>query len=50
MVACRRVGRVYCFQREIRHALGYERGLVIKLVAVLIVVAVVILVRTLYFA
>jgi hypothetical protein len=38
------------FQREIRHALRYEQGLVIKLAAVLIVVAVVILVRTLYFA
>jgi hypothetical protein len=38
------------FQREIRHALGYERGLVIKLAAVLIVVAVVVVVRTLYFA
>jgi uncharacterized membrane protein len=38
------------FQREIRHAVRYEQGLVIKLVAVLVVVAVVIVVRTLYFA
>jgi hypothetical protein len=38
------------FQREIRQALRYEHALVIKLAAVLTVVAVVILVRTLYFA
>jgi hypothetical protein len=35
------------FQREIRCALRYERGLVIKLVAVLIVVAVIAILRTL---
>jgi hypothetical protein len=38
------------FQREIRDALRYEQGLVIKLVAVLVVVAVIVLVRTLYLA
>ncbi len=38
------------FQREIRSALAYERGLVIKLVAVLIVVAAIVVVRTLYLA
>jgi hypothetical protein len=38
------------FQREIRDALRYEAGLVIKLLAVLIVVAAVVVLRTLYFA
>jgi hypothetical protein len=38
------------FQREIRDALRYEAGLVIKLLAVLIVVAVIVVVRTLYLA
>lgn len=38
------------FQREIRSALRYEEGLVVKALAVLIVVAAIVLLRTLYFA
>jgi hypothetical protein len=38
------------FQREIRSALRYEEGLVVKALAVLIVVAAIALLRTLYFA
>jgi hypothetical protein len=38
------------FQREIRSALRYEEGLVVKALAVLIVVAAILIVRTLYFA
>jgi hypothetical protein len=37
-------------RREIRAALRYERGLVIKALAALAVVAIIIIVRTLYFA
>jgi hypothetical protein len=38
------------FQREIRSALRYERGLVVKALAVLTVVAAILVLRTLYFA
>ncbi len=38
------------FQREIRSALRYEEGLVVKALAVLIVVAAILILRTLYFA
>jgi hypothetical protein len=38
------------FRREIRAALRYERGLVIKALAALAVVAIIVVVRTLYFA
>jgi hypothetical protein len=38
------------FRREIREAVRYERGLVIKALIVLAVVAIVVVLRTLYFA
>lgn len=38
------------FRREIRDAIRYERGLFTKALVVLAVVAVIIIVRTLYFA
>jgi hypothetical protein len=38
------------FQREIRSALRYEEGLVVKALAMLIVVAAILILRTLYFA
>jgi hypothetical protein len=38
------------FQREIRSALRYEEGLVVKALVVLIVVAAIAVLRTLYFA
>lgn len=38
------------FQREIREAIRYERGLFIKALAALAVVAVIVILRTLYFA
>lgn len=38
------------FQREIRAALRYERGLFVKAAIALAVVAVVVTIRTLYFA
>ena len=38
------------FRREIRAALRYERGLAVKALAALAVVAVIVIVRTLYFA
>jgi PAS domain S-box-containing protein len=38
------------FKEEIRTAVRYERGLVIKALAVLVVVAVIVVLRTLYFA
>ena len=38
------------FQREIRSALRYEEGLVVKAAAVLIAVAVIVILRALYFA
>jgi hypothetical protein len=37
------------FRREIREAVRYERGLVVKALLVLIVVAVVVVLRVLYF-
>jgi hypothetical protein len=41
--------RSRAFDREIRDAVRYEQGLVIKAVVVLAVVAVIVIVRTLYF-
>ncbi len=38
------------FQREIRAALRYERGLAVKAAIALAVVAVIVTIRTLYFA
>lgn len=38
------------FQREIRSALRYEEGLAVKALAVLIAVAAIVLLRTLYLA
>ena len=38
------------FRREIRDAIRYERGLFTKALVVLAVVAVIVIVRTLYFA
>ncbi len=38
------------FRREIREALRYEKGLVAKALLVLAVVAVIVILRTLYFA
>lgn len=38
------------FQREIRSALRYEEGLVVKALAVLTVVAAIVLLRMFYFA
>ena len=38
------------FQREIRSALRYEEGLVVKALAVLIVVAAIVILRALYSA
>lgn len=38
------------FEREIRDAIRYERGLVVKALLVLAVVAVIVILRTLYFA
>ena len=38
------------FRREIRSALRYERGLAVKALAALAVVAIIVIVRTLYFA
>jgi hypothetical protein len=38
------------FQREIRSALRYEEGLVVKALAVLMVVAVIVILRALYLA
>ena len=38
------------FQQEVRDAVRYERGLVIKALLVLAVVTVIIILRTLYFA
>jgi hypothetical protein len=38
------------FRREIRAALRYERGLAVKALAVLAMVAIIVIVRTLYFA
>jgi hypothetical protein len=37
------------FRREIRTALRYERGLVAKALAALVVLAVIVVLRTLYF-
>ena len=37
------------FQREIRSALRYEEGLVVKALAVLIAVAAIVILRALYF-
>jgi hypothetical protein len=37
------------FQREIRSALRYEEGLVVKALAVLMLVAAILVLRTLYF-
>lgn len=41
--------RTRAFDREIRDAIRYEQGLVIKALVVLAVVAVIVIVRTLYF-
>ena len=38
------------FQREIREAIRYERGLFVKALAALAVVAIIVTLRTLYFA
>jgi hypothetical protein len=38
------------FRREVRVAVRYERGLAIKAAVVLIVVAIIVILRTLYFA
>ena len=38
------------FQREIRDAVRYEKGLVVKALLVLAAVAVIVILRTLYFA
>ena len=38
------------FRSEIRHAIRYEKGLVAKALMVLAVVAVIVILRTLYFA
>jgi hypothetical protein len=38
------------FRKEIRAALRYERGLVVKAAALLVLIAVLIVLRTLYFA
>jgi hypothetical protein len=38
------------FRAEIRHALRYERGLVTKGLLVLVLVAIIVILRTLYFA
>jgi hypothetical protein len=38
------------FQREIRRALRYEEGLAVKALVVLMVVAVIVILRALYFA
>jgi hypothetical protein len=46
----RRPQRRPAFQAEIRRALRYEEGLVVKALAVLAVVAVIVILRTLYFA
>ena len=42
--------RSRAFDREIRDAIRYEQGLVIKALVVLAMVAVIVTVRTLYFA
>jgi hypothetical protein len=41
--------RSRAFDREIREAIRYEQGLFVKALAVLAVVAVIVIVRTLYF-
>ena len=41
--------RPRAFEREIRDAIRYEQGLVAKALVVLAVVAVIVIVRTLYF-
>lgn len=38
------------FRREIREAVRYEKGLVIKALMVLAVMAIIVILRTLYFA
>jgi hydroxypyruvate isomerase len=38
------------FRQEVRDAVRYERGLVVKAILVLAVVAVIVILRTLYFA
>lgn len=42
--------RPRAFEREIREAIRYEKGLVVKAVVALAVVAVVVILRMLYFA
>lgn len=42
--------RPRAFEREIREAMRYERGLFVKGVVALAVVAVIVILRTLYFA
>ena len=60
LVAVRQVGRVYCFQspsatvapaefeEEIRAAVRYEKGLAVKAVIALAIVAIVVLIRLLF--
>jgi hydroxypyruvate isomerase len=42
--------RPAAFRQEVRDAVRYERGLVVKALLVLAVVAVIVILRTLYFA
>ena len=50
MMGDRGMPRSRAFEREIRDAIRYERGLVVKALLVLAVVAVIVILRTLYFA
>jgi hypothetical protein len=50
LTAARSHGELQPFQREIRTALRYERGLFIKALLALALVALVVVIRTLYFA
>jgi hypothetical protein len=45
-----RAGPRVAFRREINDAVRYEKGLFIKALAVLVVLAIVLVLRTLYFA
>lgn len=50
LTVTRAAERPRAFQREIRTALRYEKGLLVKALFALAVVAVVVVLRTLYFA
>lgn len=50
MTADRGKPRIRAFDREIRDAIRYERGLVVKALVALAVVAVIVILRTLYLA